>query len=179
MVDAVPEAPRIIATCSNYQELIEAMRKWFVRDLGTTYACVDGLAGLPDGHAGKLFAPIPHARAGPRTLSALLAAGGLQLLLAVDSERLARIRQSPAYRERSPRAPYSRRHADPSMRAARKRAANATSFTAASGRVAQARWMLKSKPTQRRRWAKAAALARWTKPKQEARAPANVYPVLL
>jgi len=177
MVDAV--APEIIAACSNYQELIEAMRRWFVRDLNLPYSSVDGRAGLPDGHAGKLFAPVPHARAGPRTLSALLAAGGLRLLLAVDSERLARVRKDANFRERSSRAPYSRRHADPSMRAARKRAANATSFTAASGRVAQARWMLKSKPTQRRRWAKAAALARWTKPKQEARAPANVYPVLL
>ena len=161
MVDAV--APEIIAACSNYQELIEAMRRWFVRDLNLPYSSVDGLAGLPDGHAGKLFAPVPHARAGPRTLSALLAAGGLRLLLAVDSERLARVRKDANFRERSSRAPYSRRHADPSMRTPKMRRPTAGSFTSETARLMRARGILATTPGQRRKWARQAAAARWSK----------------
>jgi hypothetical protein len=161
MVDAV--APEIIAACSNYQELIEALRRWFVRDLNLPYSSVDGLAGLPDGHAGKLFAPVPHARAGPRTLSALLAAGGLRLLLAVDAERLERVRQSPAYRERSPRAPYSRRNANAAVRT--RKAVRGLPFDSATGRIMRARAILQTTPAQRRKWARAAALARWARKK--------------
>jgi hypothetical protein len=162
MVDAVPEAPCIIAKCRDYGELIEAMRAWFVRDLNVTYSCVDGLAGLPDGHAGKLFAPIPHARAGPRTLSALLAAGGLQLLLAVDTERIARVRNDANFRERSPRAPYSKRHANAAVRT--RKARRGRPFDSATGRIMRARGILATTPGQRRKWARAAALARWGKP---------------
>jgi hypothetical protein len=129
--------------------------------MNVSYETIGALADLSPGYSNKLFAPRARVHAGSRTLDALLVAAGLELHVVVNEKQLERIKQSHAYRARSSRAPYSRRHADPSMRAARKRAANATSFTADTGKVAQARWMLKSKPTQRRRWAKAAALARW------------------
>jgi hypothetical protein len=168
MTDAMSETPRIVARICDYEGLREALRKWFLDGLQTTYACVDALASLPDGHAGKLFAPVPHARVGSKTLGPLLAAAGLELQLVVNEAQLERVRRHHDFRARSARAPYSRRHSDPSMRAARMRAANATSFTADTGKVAQARWMLATKAKQRSRWARAAALARWSKPKQEA-----------
>jgi hypothetical protein len=160
-MDTMSETPRIIARVSNYQELIEAMRRWFVRDLNLPYSSVDGLAGLPDGHAGKLFAPVPFARIGSKTLGPLLAAGGLRLHLVVDDEALERIRNHRDFRVRSARAPYRRRHSDPSIRASRMRAPTSGSFSGETGRIAQARWMLATKAKQRSRWARAAALARW------------------
>src|SRR6516225_12253986 len=155
----MPE-PRVVAVCRNYQQLIEAMRAWFVRDLNLPYSSVDGLAGLPDGYAGKLFAPIAFARVGSKTLGPLLAAAGLELQLVVNEAQLAAIKRHRDFRVRSERAPYRRRHSDPSMRASRMRAPTSGSFSGETGRIAQARWMLATKAKQRSRWAKAAALAR-------------------
>jgi hypothetical protein len=165
MTDAMSETPRIVARICDYEGLREALRKWFLDGLQTTYACVDALASLPDGHAGKLFAPIPHARVGSKTLGPLLAAAGLELQLVVNEVQLERVRRHHDFRERSARAPYSRRHADASMRPARKRPANRTTISKATSPILQARKMLLTTPTQRRHWARQAAAARWSKNK--------------
>ena len=163
-------APRVVARCSNYQELIESLRVWFTQGMNVSYETIGALADLSSGYSNKLFAPRARVHAGSRTLDALLTAGGLRLHLVVDSEALERVRRRHDFRERSPRAPYSRRNANAAVRT--RKARRGLPFDSESGRIARARGLLLTRPAQRRKWARAAALARWGKPKKAARAPA-------
>jgi hypothetical protein len=157
----MPE-PRIIARVGSYSALIESLRAWFTQGMNVSYETIGALADLSPDYSNKLFAPRGRVRAGARTLDALLAAAGLELHVVVNEKQLTRVREDPNYRERSARAPYSKRHANASVRT--RKAVRGLPFDSASGRIARARAILQTTPAQRRRWARAAASARWSKP---------------
>ena len=174
---AAPELsppPRIVARCRNYQELVEALRRWFVEELGTTYHCVDALAGLPTSYAAKLFSPFrrrqggvrPIERLGMTSLGPILGAGGLQIGLIVDQPQLTRVLKHSAFKRRVIRSPYT----NGGIRTA---PSNSGWFTPATGRLMRARGLLLTTPRQRRRWARQAITARWAK-RKVASVPANV-----
>jgi len=170
MADAVHGTPRIISTCGSYQELIESLRVWFTQGMNVSYETIGALADLSPGYSNKLFAPRARVHAGSKTLDSLLTAAGLEVALIVNDAQLERVRRHHDFRERSPRAPYSKRHANAAVRT--RKARRGLPFDSESGRIARARGLLLTRPAQRRKWARAAALARWGKPKKAARAPA-------
>ena len=156
-------APRVVARCSNYQELIESLRVWFTQGMNVSYETIGALADLSSGYSNKLFAPRARVHAGSRTLDALLTAAGLEVALIVNDAQLARVRRRHDFRERSPRAPYSRRNANAAVRT--RKAVRGLPFDSATGRIMRARAILQTTPAQRRKWARAAALARWARKK--------------
>jgi hypothetical protein len=96
-VDALSEQPRIVAEVREYADFLAALRTW-IYELDTNYTCVNDLAGLQDGYLAKLLARSPSRNFGRTSLSNVLGALGLKLLLVVDAERLAKMR--PRYERR-------------------------------------------------------------------------------
>ena len=95
------EGGRIIAEVTTYHVFTAAIRQW-IAELDTNYACVNDLAGLQDGYLSKLIARSPIRNFGPTSLSPVLGALCLKLLLVVDSEKLAKMR--PRYVKRKKHA---------------------------------------------------------------------------
>jgi hypothetical protein len=149
-----------VATCSDYAELIQAFRAWYLDGMRSTFATIDAVAGLPIGYCEKICRPLPARRFGPISLGPLLGAGGLKIQLVVDEEALERIRRHSAFKEHSPNAPYSRQYASRSMRPERKRN---RFITRANSQILNARRLLVTTPAQRRNWARAAAAKRWAR----------------
>jgi hypothetical protein len=83
--------PRVIAEIREYGDFTAAIRKWIL-ELDTTYECIDEIAGLQDRYLSKLIAKTPVRNFGPITLSPVLGALGLKLLLVIDTEKLAKLR---------------------------------------------------------------------------------------
>jgi hypothetical protein len=74
--------------------LREALKRWFVDDLGMSYRVIDELAGLSAGTCAKIFCPNSIRHISASTLDGLLRAGGLEIALCVDEARLAKIKES-------------------------------------------------------------------------------------
>jgi len=161
MTDAAVSPPRIVATCRDYGELIAALRCWFSDQMNCTYKTIDLVAGLPVDYAAKVFAPVPIRRLGATSLGPILGAAGLELQLVVNEAQLARILQHSQFKTRSIHAPYSRQHTNRGVRTNSKR--NKGWWDSEVGKIMRARGMLKTTPAQRRRWAKAAIAARWSR----------------
>jgi hypothetical protein len=95
---AMSEGGRIIAEITTYHGFTAAIRQW-IAELDTNYACVNDLAGLQDGYLAKLM---PIRNFGPTSLSPVLGALGLKLLLVIDEEKLRQMR--PRYVKRKKHA---------------------------------------------------------------------------
>jgi hypothetical protein len=90
-------AEHVVGEVRDYHQFTEVLRRWIL-ELDTTYECIDELAGLQDRYLAKLIARTPVRNFGPTSLSSVLGALGLKLLVVVDSEKLARMR--PRYTPR-------------------------------------------------------------------------------
>jgi hypothetical protein len=98
----------------SYARLVVALRDRLC-EIGTTFAGVDQLAGLPDRYAQKLLGHEPMKRMGAISLFPVLQALGLKLLLApVDPPALAKLQAHALWeplRRRGPRyRPSNGRH---------------------------------------------------------------------
>jgi hypothetical protein len=91
-MDEPATSPRVVAVIDQYDDLAAALRRWFLDELGTTFAAVDAVAGLPERYAAKLLGAEPVKRVSVRYLLLLLDAGGLELQLVVNEAQLAKIR---------------------------------------------------------------------------------------
>ncbi|MGY3344689.1 MULTISPECIES: hypothetical protein [unclassified Bradyrhizobium] len=86
------------AEAVSYSALREAIRAR-VEQLNITRQCVDDVAGLSKGHAGKLLSPCEVKRFGMTTLGLTLQALGLKLLIVDDRQALAKVQ--PMFTERA------------------------------------------------------------------------------
>jgi hypothetical protein len=83
-------AHELLGEAHDADELVAIMRKR-KEQLQLSDALVDELSGLGAGHTGKLLGPVPVKRLGAQSLSDLLGALGLKLVVVVDEEQSARI----------------------------------------------------------------------------------------
>jgi len=88
---AMSERGRIIAEVRGYDEFTAALRAW-IAELGTTYECIDELAGLQERYLAKMIAATPVRSFSRMSLAATLGALCLKLLVVVDGEKLAAMR---------------------------------------------------------------------------------------
>jgi hypothetical protein len=82
---------RALAVIKNYNDLHTALRER-VKQLGTTYECIDDLSGLPQRYANKVLSPSQMKGLGRLSLGCMLGATGVKLIMVEDKEALARIR---------------------------------------------------------------------------------------
>ncbi len=85
-------APRPIAVCRSYDDLRRAIAAR-CDDILMTREQLEAKAGLANGHSGKLLSPRAISKFGDVSLGLVLAATGLVLIVAEDSEALDRIRR--------------------------------------------------------------------------------------
>lgn len=81
---------RQIAIVTSYDELIEAIRRRAV-ERGVSHNQLDELAGLPTGYCGKVLGPSQVKKLGPLSMSVMLQALGLALVVVEDPVSLARV----------------------------------------------------------------------------------------
>jgi hypothetical protein len=105
-MDEAATGPRVIATIHEYGDLVDALRRWFLDGVGTSFDAVDEVAGLPARYCSKLLAAEPMKGFGRKTLGPVLGAGGLKLLLVVDEPALAKVRHRPP--PPKPSTPFAR-----------------------------------------------------------------------
>jgi hypothetical protein len=79
---------RVIAEVRGYDEFTAALRGW-IRECGTTYECINEIAGLPGNYLAKMISATPVRSFSRVSLGATLGALGVKLLLVVDHEKLA------------------------------------------------------------------------------------------
>jgi hypothetical protein len=103
--------PRRLATVSNYDELIAAIRRR-IDELAISHATIEDLSGLSGGHVGKLLGASRVKTIGMQTLLLLFGALGVRMSIEEDREQIARM--SDRWERRS----ESRRHASGRVRAA-------------------------------------------------------------
>jgi hypothetical protein len=72
-----------VTSATGYPGLIATLRAR-VNDLGTTFECLDDVAGLPARYTAKLLAQRPIKSLGRSSSGAILGALGLKLIVAVD-----------------------------------------------------------------------------------------------
>jgi hypothetical protein len=144
------EQDRIIAHIREYGDFTAAIRKW-ITELDTNYACVNDLAGLQDGYLAKLIAKTPVRNFGPTSLSTVLGALCLKLILVVDTEKLEAMR--PRYVPRKKHA-----HANDDMPTKRTHYLRKNS---AFMSLLRQRGVLLISPQRRKQIARHAALIRW------------------
>lgn len=152
---------RHIGTARDYDEL-HALLRARVDELGVTFEGVDAVAGLPQRYTAKLLAPIPMKAIGKTSMGPLLGALGLKLIVAVDDEMLARIEARLTKRARKPS------DAGSTVLAHRRRKRRRYSAFKASpdfAKVVRAKQYLAQSETKRKRIARTAAKARWSKPR--------------
>jgi hypothetical protein len=77
--------PQPIAIARSYDDLRRAVADW-CDHIGMTRAELDAEAGLAEGHAGKLLAARARKRLSMLSLGRIMAAVGLVLIVAVDSQ---------------------------------------------------------------------------------------------
>jgi hypothetical protein len=104
-MDEAATGPRVIATIHEYSDLVDALRRWFLDGVGTSFDAVDEVAGLPARYCSKLLATEPMKGFGRKTLGPVLGAGGLKLLLVVDEPALAKVRHR--FPPPKPTAPFA------------------------------------------------------------------------
>ena len=85
--------------CRTYFQLIDALAARRL-ELRATLAELDEVAGLAERHSSKVFSRRPTKYLGPITLSCLLAALGLKIVVVEDPEALERVEHR--YRRRGP-----------------------------------------------------------------------------
>jgi hypothetical protein len=146
--DNLPIAPRPLAIVRSYADLHAALRARSDQ-LAMSRLELDHRAGLADGHAGKLLAPVPIKKLGSLTYDLVLAALGLVLIVAEDSESLARLAERTEASRKMRATTKTRRHRFP----------KGPEFA----RIMAARRALKQTPRQRSASARRAAKARWSK----------------
>src|SRR5262245_25793986 len=81
---------RVVDTVTSYEQLHVPLRQRMA-SLGLTREDVGALAGVPDGYAGKVFAPYPVRKIGIDLWVAFAQAAGLRLALVEDESLMARI----------------------------------------------------------------------------------------
>ena len=138
----------------DYAGLMEALRSR-VRELNTTLAAVDEVAGLQGNYTSKLLAPVPIRAIGPVSLGPLLQTLGLALVVVEDLAALKRIEKRLTKRRRPAR------DASDMLTAARPRFPKGPEFAS----FMNARRTLKLDPRKRSAIARKAANARWRKVK--------------
>ena len=144
-----PNETIVIAEIREYGDFTAAIRKWIL-ELDTTYECIDEIAGLQDRYLSKLIQKSPVRNFGPGTLSCVLGALGVKLLLAIDTEQLAKLR---------PRYVPRRKHACGRMLAMKRH--NSLRFNAKLAQLLAHRRTLLLTPSQRKEIARKAARLRW------------------
>lgn len=88
--DADPAKARPLAICRSYDELRRAIAAR-CDDILMTRELLDAKSGLASGHSGRLLSPRAITKFGHISLGLVLAATGLVLIVAEDSEALDRI----------------------------------------------------------------------------------------
>lgn len=148
-----------LAEVRDYDQLHAALRAR-VDALGVTFETVDEVAGLPVRYSTKLLSPVQMKAIGKVSLGPLLGALGLKLIVAVDDEALARIAKRLVPRARSVG------DAGETMPATkRKRKRSIWKGSSDWGRIMKARQLLVIPESKRKRIARTAARARWSKPR--------------
>jgi hypothetical protein len=94
--------PRRIAIVRSYDELHAVLRSR-ADELAVTRETIDAVAGLPSGYAGKVLAPTPIRALGRISMGLVLGALGLVLIVAEDTDTLARLQSRLTKRRRPPR----------------------------------------------------------------------------
>lgn len=151
-------APRHIATVSNYDELIAALRAR-ADELGVTRETLDAVSGMQTGYCSKLLAPVPIRALGPTSLGPMLGALGLAILVVEDAEALGKISK------RIERSTKKRSNAGQKMLATKRRRKHRFPRGPEFAHIMRSRQLLTQSKAKRSRIAKTAAKARWRKPK--------------
>jgi len=153
---------RRLAVVHDYAGLMDALRSR-VRELNTTLAAVDELAGLQGNYTSKLLAPVPIRAIGPVSLGPLLQSLGLALVVVEDLKALKRVEARLTKRRRPARNASDDRHSVLTTKKPRKRPRfpNGPEFAS----FMNARRTLKLDPSQRSAIARKAAQARWARVK--------------
>jgi hypothetical protein len=94
---------------ADYDQLITVLRDRIVQ-LGTTFACVDTVAGLCDHYASKVLRPRASKGLGPTSLFCILGALGLKLQLVPDADATAKLKRRSDWRAIKRNGPRYRRH---------------------------------------------------------------------
>lgn len=85
-------SPRQLAVATTHAEVVAALRAR-AEQLQWSRQALDGIAGLTDGYAAKMLAPVPIKGLGPQTLGPILGAMGLVIIVAEDPKLLAAARR--------------------------------------------------------------------------------------
>jgi hypothetical protein len=88
------ETPRVIATVSSYEQMVDALRQR-VNELQIHGTRFDEFAGLPCGYLSKLIGKSPVRRIGMQSFAPLLAGLGLRLLVIEDQDATERLKRLP------------------------------------------------------------------------------------
>jgi hypothetical protein len=158
------ETPHVLAEVTDYPSLLAAFRQR-VAELDTTCEALDDLTGFQSGYVSALLRRIPLKRMGARTLGDLLAALGMKFLAVEDAEQMAKVsgRLSKAIRRAKPPtgSPATMTMLARSSRVAPRLyplSGNPVRAKELSDRV-----VILTTPAFRKRRARMAARARWTK----------------
>jgi hypothetical protein len=152
------DAVKVFASVGSIEDIHDALRLRFDA-LEISRASIDAAAGLPDGYASKLLAPVPIKRFGDISLWPTLQVAGLRLALIEDPNTLAQTARITK-RDRS-----QVRHQLAGI--APVEACGAATFSDLARKGGTAR-MSKLTVAARRRLGKLAARARWSKRRKSA-----------
>jgi hypothetical protein len=177
MLAAMSEQERIVGTAKNFLELRAAFRQRLTGELGLTYDTMDALAGWGSTYATKLLSPEPSrskdangwrptARAlGPMSFDALLGLACVKLVLVEDPAALARLQRHRDFMPRKRPVQTDGSQAYVVHRVTREHMRQI-------GRLGGASRWAKVSAKRRSSIARAAARARWARPKSVAVPPA-------
>lgn len=96
----LPADLRALATVTNYDEMIDALRRRMF-ELGVTNETIDAITGLQSGYVGKLLAPSRIKNLGPLSFGAMLQGLGLKLVVVEDRETTEKMRPRWTQREKA------------------------------------------------------------------------------
>jgi hypothetical protein len=145
----------------DYDDLHEILRGR-ATEIGTTREALDAVSGLQSGYSAKLLAPVPIKTLGKISLGPMLQTLGLALVVVRDDAAFDRIKDRLSKSQRPPIMPSIVRIARP-----------AWLFTAEKARESRQIGLQKMSPKQRKKSAKHAARARWSRPRPRASARAG------
>lgn len=99
----IPERYELYRVVTDLDGLLEAFRDR-VEDLQVTRESIDQAGGLQSGYSGKLLCSPPMKSLGRESVPRMLKATGMALVLVIDDERFALIKEQLAKRKRPHRA---------------------------------------------------------------------------
>jgi hypothetical protein len=143
-----------LAEVRTYSQLIEALRQRSAA-IGMTREQLDAEAPLQLGYAAKLLSPTPVRALGVQTMGPVLMTLGVKLVLMEDVEAL----------ERITKCAKSAADANHTMPTTRKRKRHRFPKGPEFAKMMRARGLVKQSPVERRKIARAAARARWRRPR--------------